>query len=254
MKLNLKLLIGIITLLVGNGFVYAAEQNEDFESYYEKKSRQFVSANPFGSFMRESFISGLIKGLKPKWYAEWKMENTKNPEEYAFMALASDYSKNINKHEFDEAIEKLIKNNADINNILYWVTNQTLLMKILQVITELDYFLSRDKKNLQEMSSLSDPTNSYGGIKINTQDRISKKKQQIKKLKDTITQLLPYVNDFDIKDGLGITVFDYAKNDEEMTKLLVDAKLALEERKKKIREHLQEGLPVKDLQDIVLGY
>jgi len=255
MKFNLKLLIGIMTLLLCNGFVHSAEKRENSESeswkrYFEEKSKEFVSANP----TMGAFIPGAIKASRPRWYAEWKMENTKNPEEYVFMALASDYDKNINKHEFDEAIEKLRKNNADINNILYWVKNQTLLMKILEVITNLDDSLSRDQKHLQDMSRVDDPTNFYRGMKINAQNIISMKNGQVGKLKDILKELLPYVNDFDIKDGSGKTVFDYAKNDEEMTKLLVDAKLALEERKKKIREHLHEGLPVKALQDIVLGY
>ncbi len=254
MKFNLKLLIGIMTLLLCNGFVYAAEQKENFEnesweSYFEEKSRDLIASNSD----LERLIPDMIAGSKPKWYVEWRMKNTRNPEEYAFMSLASNYE-NINSHGFDEAIEKLKKDNVDINNILYPVENQTLLMKILEIVPKIDSSLSNFQKNLQQMSNATDPTNFYRDMKINAQNKISRRKEQIKKLKDIVRELLPYVNDFDIKDGSGKTVFDYAKGDEEIVKLLVDARLALEERKKKIREHLQEGLPVKDLQDIVLGY
>ncbi len=251
MEFNLKLLIGIMTLLLGNGFVYSTEKKENsgnasLKRYFEEKSKEFVLANP----TMGGFIPGAIQASKPRWYAEWKMENTNNPEEYIFMALASDYRKNIDKHELDVAIEKLKNEKPDINNVLYWVTKQTLLMKILETISDIDHVISMEQKRLQGISSLDDPANYYGGMKIDIQNDISEKGKQIKKLKDFLKELLPYVNDFDIKDKSGKTVFDYSE-DKEMIELL---NRALEERKKKIREHLDEGLPVKDLQNIVLGY
>ncbi len=243
MKFNLKLLI--ITFALSSGFAYAAEQkedfdNEDFQRFFEAKSKKYRAQFRGEDFLREVEIG--ILNLKPIWYKEWKRQITTNPEEYLFYLFGRlDYNNNIFKSEFDQKIEELIKNKTDINNNKY-ANGQTLMMKILEKINEAIVLVRIDhlRPNVPEF------------IRNSSIAQAAKYQKSLSKLIDVLKKVLPNVNDFYVEDNSGKTVFDYAKDNDEVTELL---KSALKERKKNIEGLLNTTTPlIPALQGVTLDY
>jgi len=242
MKFNLKLFV--ITFVLSSGFAYAAEQkedfdNEDFKIFFDKKLRAFMEHFPGQNRAIEDFLS-----QKPISYIEWKMQIATNPEESLFYLLDHpDYINDVFKPEFDQKIEELIKNKTDINNNKY-TNGQTLMMKILGTISKT---IEHEINALRLSERLAEHNL---GLKNTFIAQAAQYQKSLSKLNDVFKKVLPNVNDFYVKDGSGKTVFDYAKGNEEITKLL---KLALEERKQEIRRSLQHHI-IPELQSIVCDY
>jgi len=241
MKFNLKLLV--ITFVLSVGSAYAAEQkedfdNKDFQSFFDEKSREY-RADFESKGWDLNVIERTILRMKPKWYKEWKSQIATNLEESLFYLIGQhDYIFKVFKPEFDQNIEELIKNKADINNNKY-TDGQTLMMKILKIISE----LASRNFGIAKFSIIKRKTKTGGYL-------IEKHQKVISKCNDVLKKVLPNVNDFYVEDDSGKTVFDYAKDNEEITKLL---KSALEKRKQEIRRSLQHHL-IPELQSIVCDY
>jgi len=246
MKFNLKLFV--ITFVLSAGSAYAAEQkedfdNKDFQSFFDEQSRN-LRADYESRGLGLNAMERNILTLKPFWYKQWKNQIATNPEESLFYLVDHpDFNHNVFKSEFDQNIEKLIKNKTDINNDKY-TNGQTLIMKILERI---QHNINAKLQALYNTESNNDPK---------TQSRLILKAEDSQKILlkfiDVLKKFLPNVNDFYVRDDSGKTVFDYAKGNDEVTELL---KSALKELKKKIGELLDTKTSlIAPLQGITLDY